>query len=163
VVEFAEELGTLSPVGILIDEATELNEVIRQLQEGSSNRFRYEYNAELKRTARLDNPDRESIMFVSKEEILENDRIELYTDRDTIAAYVVVEYGKDYEANKVKTVTDTSSVNSVARSVREKPTITFETFLQTSEEAQARASIEAERLGKIRWFTKLTLRWVNGF
>ena len=158
VVEFAEELGTLSPVGILIDEATELNEVIRQLQEGSSNRFRYEYNAELKRTARLDNPDRESIMFVSKEEILENDRIELYTDRDTIAAYVVVEYGKDYEANKVKTVTDTSSVNSVARSVREKPTITFETFLQTSEEAQARASIEAERLGKIRWFTKLTLR-----
>jgi len=156
--ELTAELGGLLPVGILIDEATELNEIIRMLQEGSSNRFRYEYNAQLLRTARLDNPERASRYYVTKEEILENDRIELYTDRKVVAAYVVVEYGKDYEANKVKQVTDTSSVSSVARSIREKPTITFETFLQTIEAAQARAALEAARLGRIRWFTKLTLR-----
>lgn len=156
--EFTAECATLEPIAMYIEKQTELNELIRQLQEGSSNRFRYEYNSELLRTIRLDNPDRASVAYVAKEQILENDEMEVYTDRKTIAAFIEVEYAKDYEANTHETVIDGSNETAVARSVRETPTITFETFLTSNAQAQARATIEAERLGQIRRFTQVTLR-----
>ena len=155
--EIAAEEATLAGVAIYLDEQVELFEVIRQLQEGSSNRFRYEINAEGLRTIRLDNLARESIAYVAKEQILENDALDIYTDKPTIAASIKIEYGNDFTAER-KTVIDSSQSDAVAASVRERTEIEFSTFLQTEEQAVARAALEVSRLGKVRRFTDITLR-----
>ena len=95
IAEITEEIGTLKPIAIYTgDEQVEISELVRQMQEGSSNRFRYEIDPAGKRTARLDNPHREPFAFVGKEEILENDELAIYTDKDTIAATIKINWGK---------------------------------------------------------------------
>ena len=157
--EITAEIGTLEPIAFYTEKKqTEIYEIIRQMQEGSSNRFRYEVNPEGKRTARLDNLDRESVAYVSKEEILENDEMNIYTDKDTIAASIKINWGKDERTNVYKTVIDSSQETIVAQNARERPEIEFDTFLQTRELAVARAALEASRLGQVRRFTDVTLR-----
>ena len=128
------------------------------MQEGSSNRFRYEISPSGKRTARLDNLEREPIMFVGKEEILENDKMELYTDKSTIAATIKINWGQDGVSGEYKTVVDTSREGTVAQNARERPELEFNTFLYSRAHAVSRAALEATRLGQIRRFTDCTLR-----
>lgn len=156
--EIEAELGSLETIAVYIDKQAELYELIRQLQEGCSNRFRYEVNAEGRRTARLDNLDRASSAYVAKEEILENESMAIYTDKATIAAKVKINWGKSGLEDTYQTVIDESREGAVARSARETPQIEFNTFLTTREHAIARAALEAERLGQVRRFTDCTLR-----
>lgn len=157
--EIDAEIGTLEAVAVYTaDKQIEISELVRQMQEGSSNRFRYELNAAGKRTARLDNPDRESVAFVGKEEILENDEMNIYTDKATIAATVKINWGKDGITGDFKTVVDTSQESAVAQNARERPELEFDTFLTSRTHALARAALEASRLGQIRRFTDCTLR-----
>jgi hypothetical protein len=158
--EIVAEIGALEGVELLIDSQVEIYEFIRQMQEGSSNRFRYEINASNLRTARLDNLSRTSSAFITKEEILENESMIIYTDKDTIAATVKINYNKDGITGNYRTVIDTSKETAVAQSAREKPEIEFDTFLETRVAATARALLEATRLGQIRRFTDCTLRGV---
>ena len=157
--EITAEIGSLEPVAVYTeDKQVEISELVRQMQEGSSNRFRYELNAEGKRTARLDNPDRESVAFVGKEEILENDEMNIYTDKATIAATVKINWGKDGVKKTYSTVVDTSQESAVAQNARERPELSFDTFLTSRTHAVTRAALEASRLGQIRRFTDCTLR-----
>lgn len=157
--EIEAEIGALEPIALYTEKKqVEIYELIRQLQEGSSNRFRYEINASGKRTARIDNLERESIAFVSKEEILENDEMNVYTDKATIAATIKINYDKNELTNTYSTVIDSSQETIVAQNARERPEIEFNTFLQTRELAVARAALEASRLGQVRRFTDVTLR-----
>ena len=94
----------------------------------------------------------------SKEEILENDEMNLYTDKATIAATIKINYDKDGRTDLYKTVIDSSRETIVAQNARERPELSFDTFLQTRELAVARASLEASRLGQVRRFTDVTLR-----
>lgn len=160
--EIAAEIGALNQIAIYTgDSQIELSELVRQMQEGSSNRFRYELNPAGKRTARLDNLDRGSIMFVAKEEILENDEMVIYTDKATIAATIKINWGKDGISGEYKQVVDTSQESAVAQSARERPELEFNTFLTSRTHAVARAALEASRLGQIRRFTDCTLRGVR--
>lgn len=160
--EIAAEIGALEPIALYTEGTQiEISELVRQMQEGSSNRFRYELNPAGKRTARLDNLDRESIMFVAKEEILENDEMVLYTDKATIAATIKINWGKDGISGEYKQVVDTSQESAVAQSARERPELEFNTFLTSRTHAVARAALEASRLGQIRRFTDCTLRGVR--
>jgi len=136
----------------------ELFEIIRMMQEGSSNRFRYEINALGLRTIRLDNLYRTPLFFVSKEEILENGEMDVYTDKDTIAASIKVVYGSDYTKENRPYAIDVSKEDSVAQNIREKPQIEFETYLGTRALAITRTALEAGRLGQVRRFTDSTLR-----
>ena len=157
--EITSEIGALEPIALYTaDKQIEISELVRQMQEGSSNRFRYELNAAGKRTARLDNPDREPVAFVGKEEILENDEMNVYTDKATIAATVKINWGKDGITGDFKTVVDTSQESAVAQNARERPELEFDTFLTSRTQALARAALEATRLGQIRRFTDCTLR-----
>ena len=157
--EIAAEIGALKPIALYTaDKQVEISELVRQMQEGSNNRFRYELNAEGKRTARLDNPDRDSVAFVGKEEILENDEMTIYTDKATIAATIKINYGQDGVTGDFKTVVDTSQESAVAQNARERPEIEFDTFLTSRAHALERAALEASRLGQIRRFTDCTLR-----
>lgn len=157
--EIAAEIGALEPIAVYTAaEQVEISELVRQMQEGSSNRFRYELNPEGKRTARLDNHDRASSLFVGKEEILENDEMTIYTDKATIAATIKINYGQDGITGNYKTVVDTSQESAVAQNARERPELEFDTFLTSRANAVARAALEASRLGQIRRFTDCTLR-----
>jgi hypothetical protein len=157
--EISAEIGALKPIALYTaDKQVEISELVRQMQEGSSNRFRYEISPSGKRTARLDNLDREPIMFVGKEEILENDEMNVYTDKATIAATIKINYGQDGITGKYKTVVDTSQESAVAQNARERPELEFDTFLTSRTHAIARAALEASRLGQIRRFTDCTLR-----
>jgi hypothetical protein len=157
--EISAEIGALEPVCLYTaEEQIEISELVRQMQEGSSNRFRYELNPEGKRTARLDDPERESSLFVAKEEILENDQMNIYTDKSTIAATVKINWGQDGITEKYKTVVDTSQESAVAQNARERPEMEFDTFLLSRAHAVTRAALEASRLGQIRRFTDCTLR-----
>ncbi len=160
--EIAAEIGSLQPISVYtFDKQIEISELVRQMQEGSSNRFRYEISPSGKRTARLDNLDREPIMFVGKEEILENDKMELYTDKSTIAATIKINWGQDGVSGEYKTVVDTSREGTVAQNARERPELEFDTFLDSRAHAVTRAALEATRLGQIRRFTDCTLRGVR--
>lgn len=160
--EIEAEIGALEPIALYTEDTQiEISELVRQMQEGSSNRFRYELNPAGKRTARLDNLDRESIMFVAKEEILENDEMILYTDKATIAATIKINWGKDGISGEYKQVVDTSQESAVAQSARERPELEFNTFLTSRTHAVTRAALEASRLGQIRRFTDCTLRGVR--
>jgi len=159
--EIEAEIGSLSQINLLIKNQTEISEIIRQIQEGSSNRFRYEIDAEGKRTARLDNLSRASSLFVTKEEILETDDMTIYTDKDTIAATIKINWGRNGLTDVYQTVVDTSKDSAVAQSARERPEIEFNTFLTTRAHAEARALLEATRLGQIRRFTDCTLRGIK--
>jgi len=97
-------------------------------------------------------------MFVGKEEILENDQMNIYTDKATIAATVKINWGKDGITGDFKTVVDTSQESAVAQNARERPELEFDTFLTSRTHALARAALEATRLGQIRRFTDCTLR-----
>ena len=156
--EIEAELSGLEPVNIYLKQQTELYEIIRQLQEGSSNRFRYEVNAEGKRTARIDDLERTPAAFVPKEEILENESMALYTDKATIAASVKINYAKSPLTDSYRSVIDESQEAAVARNTREAPQIEFNTFLQDETTALARATLESGRLGQVRRFTDCTLR-----
>ena len=153
--EIDEEEATLGAVSLYISEQEELNEIIRKLQEGSTNRFRYEINADGLRTIRLDNLTRTSTAFIAREQIKENHELTVYTDKDTIAATVKVTYGNDFTADKPYVI-DSSKESAIAKSVRERPQIEFDTFLVTRELALARAALEADRLGIVRRFTDVT-------
>lgn len=159
--EITNEIGTLAPIRILIKDQVEISELMRRMQEGSSNRFRYDINAEGVRTARLDKLDRTSIAFVSKEEVLENDELIIYTDKDTVAATVKINYSQNKLTGNYLSVIDTSQESIVAQNARERPQIEFDTFLTTRSDATARALLEATRLGQIRRFTDCTLRGVK--
>ena len=160
--EIAAEIGSLQPISVYTyEKQVEISELVRQMQEGSSNRFRYEISPSGKRTARLDNLDREPIMFVGKEEILENDQMELYTDKSTIAATIKINWGQDGVSGEYKTVIDTSREGTVAQNARERPELEFNTFLDSRAHAVTRAALEATRLGQIRRFTDCTLRGVR--
>lgn len=160
--EITSEIGSLQQISVYtFDKQVEISELVRQMQEGSSNRFRYEISPSGKRTARLDNLDREPIMFVGKEEILENDQMELYTDKSTIAATIKINWGQDGVSGEYKTVVDTSREGTVAQNSRERPELEFNTFLDSRAHAVTRAALEATRLGQIRRFTDCTLRGVR--
>jgi len=157
-VEITTEETSLEAINLHITQATELYELIRRIQEGSSNRFRYEINAEGLRTIRIDDPERTpEFIYIPRENILEANELDVYTDKPTVAAVIKIVYGTDYTLPR-PSVTDNSSEEEVAQNVRERPTITFETFLDTKEKAEARAALEVSRLGRIRRFVDVTLR-----
>ena len=155
--EINTEETTLGETSLFIGEQEELNEIIRKLQEGSTNRFRYEINADGLRTIRLDNLSRTSSCFVSREQIKENNELNIYTDKDTVAATIKVTYGNDFTVDKKPYVIDSSKEDAIAKSVRERPQIEFDTFLMSRENALTRAALEANRLGVVRRFVDITL------
>ena len=155
--EWAAEAASLAPISVYLDEQKNLHDIIKLIQEGSSARFRFDFNASGLRTIRLNNWSRTPCDYIYKEDYLENGEIELETDRETIAAYIKVSYNKNCRTKKYSTVIDQSKVNEVVRSSRTKQTIEYDTFIETREVAIARAADDATKLGRITKFCELTL------
>jgi len=155
--EWNAESATLEPISVYIDQQKNLHDVIKLIQEGSSERFRFDFNASGLRTIRLNKWDRTPSDYVYKEDYLENAQVEIETDRETIAAYIKVNYNQNYLTNKYSTVIDQSQLDEVVRSSRTKQTIEYNTFINTREIAISRAADDASKLGRITKFCDLTL------
>jgi len=156
-IEWSAEASQLIAGGFYLDKQEKLYDVIKRIQEGCNRRFRYEFNSSLLRTIRIDDNDREAIHYVQKEEIKENGRLKITTDKETIFAYVKIGYGKNYQADTELSVTDESAVLEVARNTRKKPTLEVSTFLVDKGDALARAALDASVYGQVRRFCEFTL------
>jgi hypothetical protein len=155
--EWNSEVAVIGIGGFYLADQKKLYDVIKDLQSGCSHRFRYEFNSSLLRTIRLDDDEREPIHFVQAEEIKENGRLQITTDRDTIFAYINVGYSKNYETDKELAVVDSSAQAEVGNNIRQKPTLEVHSFLTNKTHAIARAARDAAAFGKIRKFSKFTL------
>lgn len=155
--EWELEEAIIEPISMYINERKKLYELIKMIQEGSSTRFRFEFNANGLRTIRLNNWTRMPCDYIYKEDYLENGQIELETDRETIAAYIEVLYNQNYVTKKTSSVIDQSKLDEVIRNARTKTTITYNTFINTSDIAEARATEDAKKLGRVTKFCEITL------
>ena len=155
--EWNAEAATISTGGFYLAEQKPFLDVIKELQDGANKRFRYEINAENKRTIRIDDNDRAAIMFVPKEKILENETFEMETDREAVFANLEINYARNYEADSSLRVVDSSKQSEVIDSIRSAPTKSYDTLLQTEALALERAAREAEMLGRVWFFLTVTL------
>lgn len=155
--EWNSEASTIEPISLYIDKQKKLYDIIKQIQEGSSTRFRFDFNASGLRTIRINKWDRTPCAYVYKEDYLENGTIEIETDRETIAAFIEINYNKNYSSDKYLTVIDQSKVDEVVRLSRTKKTISYDTFIETKETAALRAADDADKLGRITKFCEITL------
>jgi hypothetical protein len=155
--EWNAEAATISTGGFYLAEQKPFLDVIKELQDGANKRFRYEINAENKRTIRIDDNDRAAIMFVPKEKILENETFEMETDREAVFANLEINYARNYEADTSLRVVDSSKQSEVIDSIRSAPTKSYDTLLQTESLALERAAREAEMLGRVWFFLTVTL------
>jgi hypothetical protein len=148
--EWAAAKAALSNIGIYIDSQTELYELIRKLQGGANVGFRYEFEADGERTARVDDWERDSSFHIAREDIANIEDVEVTTDSDLLAATVKVNYGHDYAEDEDLSVIDTSKKTAVQLSYRQEPQLEFDTLLQTQELAAACALLKAEKYSTAR-------------
>ncbi len=147
--EWEEEQEMLSRVGLYIDKRTKLHEIISQLQRRSNLNFRFEFNTKGKRTVRVNNPQRESLFHIRKEEIDNIDELPVSTDRDQLAAIVSVHYNYDHVNKNYLTVTNREHEQVVFNRERQRPERVFDTFLTDKYLAEERGANDANTLSKI--------------
>lgn len=158
VIEWEIEEAGISTGGYFIDDQKSLLEIIKAIQDGANRRFRFEITGDGRRTIRVDDNARASLMFVAKEMIKENQTFEITTDRSAVFANIEIKYDINFSDEKaVAVVVDKSRQEAVSRNLRQRPTISYETFLRTKELATERAAREALMLGEVWRYADITL------
>lgn len=155
--EWASEAASIVSGGYYLRDQKSLLEIIKDIQDGANKRFRFEINGDGLRTLRVDDNARAVKMYVAKEKIKENETFEVGTDRSSVFAFSKVKYNTDYSGDAFSTVIDTSREDAVARNMRQRPTIEYNTYLRTKGDAEARAAREAEMLGEVWQYLSCTL------
>jgi hypothetical protein len=155
--EWASEAASIVSGGYYLRDQKSLLEIIKDIQDGANKRFRFEINGDGLRTLRIDDNSRAVKMYVAKEKIKENETFEIGTDRSSVFAFSKVQYNTDYSEDTFSTVIDTSREDAVARNMRQRPTIGYNTYLRTKGDAEARAAREAEMLGEVWQYLSCTL------
>lgn len=155
--EWEAEAELIVSGGYFIAEQKSLLEIIKDLQDGANRRFRFFVGGDGRRTMRVDDNDRSARMFVPKEKIKENHTFGIETDRSAVFAFINVDFDEDYSSGRSQRVVDASNENAVARNLRQRPSITYQTYLRTSAHALARAALEASMLGEVWRYASCTL------
>lgn len=148
--------SALANVGLLLDKATALYEVIRIIQDGSDRGFRYETDNNGYRTARLDDPDREESFYIENVQIQNIDEIGYETDFELLASTVTVRYAKDYSDGDYLTVFNDDNAAYSLETYRVQNSQEFETLLTSSTDADTRATNEAVKYKDVRKIVEIT-------
>ena len=159
--EWETEEIRLESIGIIFNKSVKLYEAIRMVQDGSNVGFRYEIMADNRRTIRMDDPDRESIAYVSRNEIKGLVESEIKTNKKLLSAIVKVKYSKDYNSDKYLSVTNSDYQNTVLQKYREQPTVEIETDLITQAQAEDRAELYASRFSNMPKTIPLSLMGID--
>jgi hypothetical protein len=155
--EWAASTTDLYTIGIVFDRNIELFEAVRIIQGGSYPGFRYEIDAEGKRTAIIDDWDKAAIKNVSWYDIKDNMTLSVSTDSKNFAAVVRLKYDKDWNEGKFLTVTNTDYQVEAQNKYRQSPTSEWESFLVSQADAEDMAEWLAFRLSEIRGIVKIEL------
>lgn len=143
-----EEVG-LSSGGVVFDDSMLMFEAIQVVQNGSVTGFRFEINADGLRTFRLDDNDRASSGRIEPVDIANRDTMPVTTDSDQVFADVVVKYSKSFNSGRYMSVGNEDYNSSVLARYRDQKTLTVETILNNSTDADSRALTDATRFKDI--------------
>jgi len=147
--EWEQEELQLESIGIVFNESIKLYEAIRRVQDGSNVGFRYEIAADGRRTIRIDDPARETLSYISRNEIKDLVDAKIKTNKKLLSAIVKVKYAKDYNSDKYLTFTNEDYQNVVLKKYREQPTVELTTDLLTEAQAEERAELYASRFSNM--------------
>lgn len=155
--EWEAEEVQLEEIGILYNKEVELFEAIRMVQSGSNVGFRYDINADGRRTIRIDDWDRTVSAYVSRENIFNSQELSVKSDSELLAARAVVEYAYDYSEKEHSIIIDESLQETVYRAYNQKPSKDLESYLLTSAQAEALAAWYLARYKNIPRIASLDL------
>jgi len=155
--EWEAEETAIASGAYYLDEERELFEVIRDVQNGANVGFRYEITPEGLRTIRVDDETRTAAAAIPNIVIANRDRLRVTTDSATLAAEVVVAYGRSYVSGRSLRVVDDGSSDSVLETYRQRPRKSYETLLTASADAEERAVYVRDRFDTIRGIVELEL------
>jgi hypothetical protein len=148
--EWEAEETEISTGAYYLDTEVELFEVFRDLQNGANIGFRYEVEADGRRTIRIDNEAREPVATIDKIFIRNRDSLRISTDSTNLLAEVVIKYGLSYQSGRWIRYFDDGSAESVVDLYRQRPRREYETLLLNEALAQEKAEYLRSRFDTIR-------------
>jgi hypothetical protein len=155
--EWAQEETQLSTIGIAFTDEVKLFDAIRQIQNGCNVGFRYEINAQGKRTIRIDDENRARLPSIDNVEILDAIKINVISDTQFLAAQVRVGYQKSFESGKFLTTLNNTYYQDVVENFRTRQEVRFDTWLTTLVSAQTRATALALKYNSLIETCEVTL------
>lgn len=139
----------------MITEKVFLYDVIKDIQNGSLRRFRYEFKTNGNRTLIL-NDDNALIKGLIYN--VDFDEIEVYTDSDLIYSDTLVNYNKSYYSEKYLKKTEDLYRGEVTGEYRKDNTLTVDSVMTNPVDASSRALNDSERFRIVPELTILKLK-----
>jgi len=133
----------LPTVGIRIDTATDIMQVINLVQNGSYPGFRFSVNVSGKRIIIIDDRTRDVDRFVDSIRIFNRDQLEVEEISDYLFKSVTIAYNKEYSGGKLQRVTNDDYADSVVEDFQWKNTEEIEVLLNDSTLATNMAAAKA--------------------
>ena len=147
--EWEDEKQYLEDVGLYLDDQKEIWEWIELLQNGSTVGFQYLF-VDGKRTIRLDNPNRNSVITIQAVEILNNTTLEFNNNEDFFATDAVIKYRKNEILDTFFRYENNDYHNAVMAEHRKNEQYNTESLLYTESQADDKSIIILEDLQKER-------------
>lgn len=143
--EWNSEKTVLKGIGVRFEEQIKLYEAIQKIQNGSNIGFRYEINAEGKRTIRINDDERESISIIYNTNIDNLDKLSTKGDLDKVFSEIQIKYDKNYRTDKLLLTKNDNYKEYVGAEYKKRNTLTVETLLTNETDAEERALNDAVR------------------
>lgn len=156
--EWNQEQTSLVTVGIVFSDTTTIFDAVPILQSGANVPFRYEINADGKRTIRIDRADRAALPGVDVPEILDSETLLVDVTSEFLAAQVRIGYQLSDESGRYLTVLDATQSSAVLAAYRSKAEVRFDTLLTTLAHATTRAFADAVKYAVPISTVELTFR-----
>jgi hypothetical protein len=147
----------ISNIGIAYNEQQTVFEAIAEVQNGCNLGFRYDINAEGKRTILIDDFDKDVAMHIGYYDIQNNLEMEVSTDSELLYGTVTVDYNYDYIEEEYSTYKNDSESDSVLKKYRSSPSLEIETYLTDEDDAIERSEFAVKRYSDIPRYVDLTL------
>jgi hypothetical protein len=157
ITEWETEEIALTEIGIVFNKSVTLFNAIKDIQNGANIGFRYEIMADGRRTIRIDDWDRTESNYVSNSQILDINNMEVETDHELLAAFLEVQYSRDYQLKNNLSIINSDYSTITRQNNKQEPTIIMETALVTLSDASDRAELYAERFHIIHGIVNLEL------
>lgn len=130
-------------------------DIIKDVQNGSKRRFRFEYKADGKRTLLLNDDGKLPTGIIYS---VDYDDLEIYTDSDLIYSGVDIEYDKSYYSDGTYTEENTDYYDIVTGDYKQDRTLEIDSLMTEQEDAEFKASSDAGRFSEVPRLVDLTLK-----
>lgn len=157
VTEWETEAAKIAPIGVIFDSVVKLYEAIAEVQRSADVAFRYEVKADGLYTIRVDDWTREIVSHAEQVDIYDRQKMAVAINTELLIGIVKVNYAKEYQSGKRKSLVDESYKDDVEKRYNQTPFAEIDTLLDTEAEAQDRANWQLERYSTVRPVIDVTL------